>query len=310
MDKAPLYTDVADGPPNGSAYWVKARDNVKLRVGIWPKGTKGTVLLFPGRTEYIEKYGRTAAELAERGYAMATIDWRGQGLSDRLAEPAMLGHVEAFKDYQYDVEALVRAGEVLRLPLPWFLIGHSMGGAIGLRALLNGLPVKAAAFSAPMWGIKMKPVLRPVAWILGRATRGRKLAQMFAPGTRRKPYTEVTPFEGNMLTRDKDAYDYMNRQTKTYPALGLGGPSIHWVYEAMIELKALRRKPRPDLPVITWVGDNERIVEVEGVEAIMAKWKGGSSEVAPEAEHELLMERPATRRRFLDAATALFTKHT
>ena len=62
------------------------------------------------------------------------------------------------------IDAAFRAAlEGLGAPKPWFLIGHSMGGAIGLRALHDGLPVQAAAFSAPMWGIAMHPALRAIS---------------------------------------------------------------------------------------------------------------------------------------------------
>jgi dipeptidyl aminopeptidase/acylaminoacyl peptidase len=48
-------------------------------VGHWrPDGAeKGTLLLFPGRTEYIEKYGAAAQDLANRGYAVMQPNFRG-----------------------------------------------------------------------------------------------------------------------------------------------------------------------------------------------------------------------------------------
>jgi len=164
---APLYTDIDPGPSTGSALWAHAADGQRIRLGVWPKsGAKGTVLLFPGRTEYIEKYGPAAQDLAQRGLATIAIDWRGQGLADRMLDDARSGHVEAFEDYQKDVNAMLAAAETLNLPKPYFLLAHSMGGAIGLRALHQGLPVQAACFTAPMWGIGLAPHLRPLAWIM------------------------------------------------------------------------------------------------------------------------------------------------
>lgn len=104
------------------------------------------MLLFPGRTEYVEKYGPAAGELAARGYATLTVDWRGQGLADRPLKDANTGHVARFSDYQKDIAALLDHAVREKLPKPWFLLTHSMGGAIGLRALYNALPVKAVAF--------------------------------------------------------------------------------------------------------------------------------------------------------------------
>ena len=61
---APFHADLAEGPAGGHALWVNTSDGVRIRIGLWPAGEKGTVLLLPGRTEYIEKYGRAAADLA------------------------------------------------------------------------------------------------------------------------------------------------------------------------------------------------------------------------------------------------------
>jgi len=69
---------------------LRARDGVGLRYARWhpPPGRKGTVCLFQGRTEFIEKYFETVRELRARGFAVAMLDWRGQGLSERaLSDP-------------------------------------------------------------------------------------------------------------------------------------------------------------------------------------------------------------------------------
>ena len=54
---APLFTDIHPGPTGGEAFWAQTSDGVQIRVAHWPtENAKGTVLMFPGRTEYIEKY--------------------------------------------------------------------------------------------------------------------------------------------------------------------------------------------------------------------------------------------------------------
>ena len=119
-------------------------------MGVWPRGDRGTILLFPGRTEYIEKYAHTAAAFGAQGYATLAVDWRGQGLSDRLLADARVGHVGQMCDYQLDVAAMREVAQAQELPRPYFLVAHSMGGCIGLRSLHAGLAVNAAMFSAPM----------------------------------------------------------------------------------------------------------------------------------------------------------------
>lgn len=106
MERAPFDQVLAEGPENVRAYWVTASDGVRLRVAVWPTQTpRGTIVLFPGRTEYVEKYGRVAQDFTAAGYAVTAIDWRGQGRADRVFEDPRLGHVGEFQDYQKDVAA-------------------------------------------------------------------------------------------------------------------------------------------------------------------------------------------------------------
>ena len=303
LDPAPFFSDVAEGPEGVAAWWVSSADGTRLRLAIWPKGPKGTVLLFPGRTEYCEKYGRVAADLAAAGYGMAAFDWRGQGLADRPQHRRDMGHVVSFDEYRADVAAFLAALEALEVARPWFLIGHSMGGAIGLRALYDGLPVQAAAFTGPMWGIQMKPLLKSISGVVLRLAGPFGLGKAFAPTT--GPYAPMR-FDDNPLTTDRNQFDYMARQTATHPELTLGGPSNRWVRAALEETADLMRQPAPDLPALAIVGSREKIVEPGAVAVRMQSWPGGRFIPLPGAEHEVLMEAPPRRQQTLSEITALF----
>lgn len=310
LSPAPLYEAVAEGPEGGRAFWIDADDGKRLRVGYWPSATaKGTVLLFPGRTEYIEKYGRAACDLGARGFATVTIDWRGQGISDRMTKDRLTGHVGIFQDYQRDVSAMVSAARALGAPEPFFLIGHSMGGCIGLRALHEGLPVAAAAFSAPMWGIGLSPFLRPVAWTLSNLSRRVGLGHIYPPGTVGSQTMIEDPFEDNLLTKDAEMYAYMQRQLNDHPDLGLGAPSMQWLHEALMETRTLAGMASPALPCVTHLGLDERIVDVARVRARMSQWANGRLVEVPGGEHEVMMEVKAARDAFFDDAAGLFSAH-
>ncbi len=308
MDEAPLLSEIARGPRGGRGFWCHAADGVRLRLALWPApaGGRGTVFLFPGRTEYVEKYGLAAADLAAHGYGTFSIDWRGQGLSERLAANPMLGHVAEFAQYQLDVAAMLEAARALELPRPWFLLGHSMGGCIGLRALHREMPVAAAAFSGPMWGIALSPLLRPLAVLLAAAAHALGLGERYAPGTDRTAYVLSAPFEDNLLTTDRQMWDYMAHQLRSHPELILAGPSFDWFNAARRECAALMALPPPRLPALVFLGGNERIVDPRPVHALMRRWEQGRLEVVPGAEHEIMMERPQIRCRFFAAAAQLF----
>ncbi|NNK78927.1 MAG: alpha/beta hydrolase [Litoreibacter sp.] len=308
MDTAPLYEDVADGPDGGQGYWLTTDDGLRIRVGVWSGGDKGTVLIFPGRTEYVEKYGRAAHALVKRGYNAISIDWRGQGLGQRMLPDRALGHVERFTDYQKDVRAVLGAVDTLGLAKPLFLLAHSMGGGIGLRSLMEGVAFEAAIFTGPMWGISLPAWRRTAGWTLSTLSRHAGFDTLLTPGTIREAYVDANPFPANTLTTDPDMYAYMQHQVRTYPDLSLGGPTYAWVNEALKECRTLSLRPTPNVPVCTFLGSGEKIVDAKAIHDRMARWPGGELVLVEGAEHEVIMEGGETQDRLFDRAADLFTR--
>ena len=305
MDLAPFHAELADAPDGARCVWLSA-GGVRLRVASWNAGDRGTVLLLPGRTECVEKYGRAARDLIARGYSVITIDWRGQGRADRALADRRSGYVGDFAEYQEDLDAMLAEAERAGLPKPYFMIAHSMGGCIGLRGLTRGLPVRAAAFSAPMWGISISTWLRPVAVVVAALSRPLGFSHRYAPTTSEETYLLQVPFEGNVLTTDREMWRYMRQQVKDEPDLALGGPSIAWLRAALQECAALAAMPSPKVPAICGLGTAEKVVDVPPIHLRMAGWANGQLDLCPGAEHEIMMEAPAMRNRFFDRAVALF----
>ena len=308
---APFHHELADGPKSVRAFRRTCSDGVQVRLACWSADApKGTVLLFPGRSEYVEKYGRVASVLTAAGFAVIAIDWRGQGLSDRLTDDPQLGHVGQFSDYQRDVAELVAQTTELELPRPWFLIAHSMGGCIGYRALAEGLNIARTVFSAPMWGIQMSPLQRPLAHVVPALARAVSLGQQYAPGTTKKNYTTTSSFRDNALTSDPDTYEWLRQHALSVEAFALGGPSIHWVGEAVEETASLVHLARPNCSVRTYLGTDESIVSADAVRKLHTAWPSAELVMVEGALHELMMERPAIRNRFMDETTKFFSDHT
>lgn len=310
MEKAPFHSDIAAGPDGGSAHWLTTSDGMRIRAAHWSGADlKGTILMFPGRTEYIEKYGRAAGEFLSRGYATVTVDWRGQGLAGRTHPKRSYGDVHRFTDYQSDVAALVAHVRDLGLPKPYYLVAHSMGGCIGLRALNDGLNVKAAAFSAPMWGIIMSPLLRPFAWALSTLSRKFGFEEMLSPGQEEETFVESVLFDENTLTSDADMFDVLKAQAKAHPELTLGGPSLRWLNESLREMRALSHQPSPTIPCLTFLGTDEEIVDPARIRRRMATWTNGHLDVINGAKHEVMMETPQIRAHVFDAICSHFDQH-
>ena len=146
-------------PDNTVAGMLKTKDGVRLRFARFapPPGRKGTVCLFQGRAEFIEKYFETVRDLRARGFAVATIDWRGQGGSQRTLRDPFKGHVRDFAEYETDVEVFMREIVLPDCPPPHYAIAHSMGASVLLRMSYKGQRwFDRMVMSAPMIGLSTK----------------------------------------------------------------------------------------------------------------------------------------------------------
>lgn len=296
---APFFAEVADAPAGAEAFWLRADDGVRLRSVVWRGGGRGTAIVFPGRTEFAEKYGRVAAELAARGLCVVVIDWRGQGHSDRHPRNPMLGHVQDFRDYQRDVAALLDLESMLDLPGPRYLVAHSMGGCIGLRTLLERTEFCGAILSAPMWRLQMRAATRELTSKMTRFANLTGLGARLMPGTRPGP-TAHAGFAGNALTGDLDMFEWCVRQIDAHPELSLGGPSMQWTYAALEEMARLHVAPLPRVPMLVMLGDDETVVSSVAIRSQVAQMADGELLELPGARHEIFMEGPAIQTRVWD----------
>lgn len=307
LDAAPLHSEIEGVPTAGSAFWVKAEDGTRLRFAVWHGGERGTVLLFPGRTEYIEKYGHVVQRLIGWGLNVVVIDWRGQGLSDRPVPEKSIGYVADFAEYQSDLAAIMGHESVASLPGPRILMAHSMGGCIGLRALCEGLDVVAAVFSAPMWGIKLPaaPIAHAIIWL------GAKIgfAKSFAPMTNGTTYVLSSPPEDNILTSDHSVFAALKAQAESHPELTLGAPSLGWLSAALRETRALARAPAPTGPILTLLGDNERIVDPAPIHRESGRQPNTELVMCEGAEHEIWMETAAIQEKAWSKIEAFMALH-
>lgn len=309
MHKAPFHADIASAPDGAEAFWLRASDNFRIRITVWRGGGRGTVMVFPGRTEYAEKYGRVAGQLVERGFSVLVIDWRGQGLSDRYAHSPDTGYVRSFPDYQRDVAAALEARAALRLPGPLHILAHSMGGCIAHRTLVEHPDLFRAAFlSAPMWGIDLRTQLRgAVAAILHAARRLGIRGGRLPTGTSTDPDEASYKFHDNALTSDPEMFDWITRQVGAHPELGLGPARLRWVAAALLEIRRLKRQEPPSQPALVFLGTEETIVASGAVREQARAWPRASLVTLEGARHEILIETEAIRTevwRHIDARLA------
>src|SRR5690606_32795834 len=96
--------DTAISGQGGRVDWLVTSDGKRVRTACFPADGAGAhVLLLNGRTEFIEKHLETITALRDRGFTVWTLDWRGQGRSDRLMADAQPGYVRTFDDFIGDL---------------------------------------------------------------------------------------------------------------------------------------------------------------------------------------------------------------
>ena len=128
----------------------------------WIRSRQGHGLRLGGRGEFIEKYFETIGELRRRGFAVATMDWRGQGAPPGNCLMRARGTSKTSCEYEIDLETFMQQVVRRHCPEPYFAFTHSMGGAVVLRAAHAGKRwFERAVLVAPMIDF-------PHAWVVGR----------------------------------------------------------------------------------------------------------------------------------------------
>jgi lysophospholipase len=287
--------DAAPLGPGSRGFALVAEDGLRLRAAILPATgpRRGRVALLHGRTEFLEKYEEVAAFLAARGWDVVSTDWRGQGGSDRMLSDPLRGYARDFAEYQLDLAALLAAPEA-QGDGPLLMVAHSMGGGIGLRALVEGRhPFAAAVFSAPMWGLSLSPLTEWTARAMSAVAVQLGLGSRYAPGGGGgKPYA-LGDFEGNALTSDPDGFAWIAARTREVGDHALGGPTLGWTHAAFREIDALAAETIP-VPALAVFGGDEAVVSPAAIRDRAAR-SGAMLVEIPGGRHELFFEKPPLR---------------
>ena len=291
----------AELPSGGTGAFFTAKDGARLRYAIWTQANaaKGSVFILPGRTEFIEKYGELIGELLARGFNVAAIDWRGQGLSARLLSDPLRGHIADFRVYVEDFAALA-AGPFASMPKPWTLLAHSMGGGIGMQILqLHPEFAQAAIFSAPLLNILTARIPKPVARLIGL---GAKLgfAGSYVPSGRGKTILEED-FSENVVTHDERRYERPKSVALAEPRLALAAPTIGWaqaVFEGADRIFAPGALEVVKIPLLLLIAAEEALIDNDATRAASKRLPNARLVEIPGSRHEILMELDPVREIF------------
>jgi lysophospholipase len=295
-------------PENAVTGMLKTPDGRSLRFARFapPAGRRGTVCLFQGRAEFIEKYFETVRDLRARGFAVATLDWRGQGLSDRALSDQRKGHVSDFAEFDIDVETFMREVVMPDCPPPFYALGHSMGGAVLIRSAFQARRwFDRTVLSAPMIGLAGIRFPR-VARLAVSTMRLLGLGNSYIPGGG-STVEQTKPFLGNPLTSDPVRYARTAAVLEAEPDLGIGSPTLTWARAAFDVMDDFAEPGYPGHirhPLLIVAAGADTVVSTPDTEEFAIRLRAGSHLVLPGAKHELLMEQDRMRGQFWAAFDA------
>ena len=297
--------------------WELANGHVVRRIdwpGIAREGAapRGSILFLPGRGDCYEKYLESLEEWHRDGWRVTASDWRGQAGSGRLGKDPFTGHIDDFSTWTDDLAHMWKRW-TREVPGPHIIAGHSMGGHLIMRALVDGklagkhgceTPPTACFLSAPMLGMQGPPVplimqhlvAKLMTWIGDPTRQAWKWSEK--PG-------ELPPNRVNLLTHDAERYADEQYWRDTRPELVMGPASWRWVERGFASSRVLESAgalERVTCPVLIVSTSNDKLVSHEAnVRAAKRLPNGRLFLLGEEAHHEVLRETDEVRGRVMDA---------
>tara|TARA_R110002020_G_scaffold316361_6_gene531492 strand:- start:18259 stop:19245 length:987 start_codon:yes stop_codon:yes gene_type:complete len=287
-----IETDSNPAPGNHVVGWFRSARGKRLRYAIFKSDVsvaRGTVVLLHGRNECIEKYYETIRHFTDRGLWVATFDWRGQGLSDRLLKNRLRGHVRRFRDLETDLSIFLETIVLPETRLPFYMVAHSMGALVALSMAPDlSNRIERAVLMAPF--VELSNQMVP-SWVIRLVTRIIRITGFgwISSGRDRFPH----PFKGNALTTDIDRYARNQALYTAHPELRLGPPTALWINEMLGAMKRVGRFEHLDqikVPTLIIGAGNDPLVAQQAIETISNRFRAGRAIIIDGARHELLQE--------------------
>ncbi|MBM7838387.1 lysophospholipase [Alkalihalobacillus xiaoxiensis] len=201
---------------------------------------RGVVVIVHGAGEHSGRYKWLIEKWNLHGFDCLIGDLPGQGESR-----GKRGHIDSFKQYIKTVDRWLKHARTKQLPI--ILLGHSMGGLIAVRTLIerDNTFIQAVVLSSPCLELSM-PVPAPK-----RAAA--KMLNHIAPALSMKSGLEPELTTRSEQIREEYARDPL-RVTKV---------SARWYHELSKAMIATRRYPEkmPTIPVLLLAAGEDYVVD-------------------------------------------------
>lgn len=231
----------------------QAHDGTELFYQTWTAAqARGTLVVTHGMAEHSEAYDRCFARgMNLKGWNVISWDLRGHGRSQ-----GKRGHVDSFKLFSEDLHSFVQfLNRQGKLSQPFAQVGHSMGGLIALRYLIDygDEGASALALSSPLLGVNVPvpPIKDLAARVLNRLVPSLTMGNELLYENLSRDPDMLTLYEKDPLRHDKIS-----------PALYLG------MLESIAYVKTKGQEVK--LPAICQVAGHDLIVNRHEAESFFS----------------------------------------
>lgn len=282
-------------------------DGVRIRYATWRTDStdgKGSVVVLGGRTEFVEKYHEAIEDLSGRGFDVYSMDWRGQGLSDRLLKDATKGYVDTYEHYYRDLELFLNNIVLTECRRPLIIMAHSMGANIVLHCLdrFNGA-VDKAVLLAPMVDVVTSPVPYTFAKWCSRFFVKIGMGDFKIPSLKHKDNYR-RPFHRNRMTHDRIRFERIRTVLNENSLLAVTSVTYGWLAATF---NAIERIQEPgfltdlETPLLMVAAGRDQVVCNLAIGNMASRLPSCELVTINGANHEILQECDGLRDQFWKA---------
>ncbi|MBP3949833.1 alpha/beta hydrolase [Bacillus suaedae] len=201
---------------------------------------RGVIVIVHGAGEHHARYEWLAKQWNDHGFDIVMGDLPGQGRTR-----GKRGHVQSFNAYLDTIEEWIDEARTSELPV--FLLGHSMGGLIVIRTLMErgSKQIKGVILSSPCLGLQQQPSKTQEIGI--------KVIHRVMP-----TISANAGIKTEHLTRnDEVKEEYLKDELRVTKV------SVRWYQELSKAMRTAQRYPEkfPDLPLIVLQGGEDYVVD-------------------------------------------------
>jgi lysophospholipase len=300
-------------PPRAAESIWQAADDLAIRRIDWPvpSAPRGSLLFLPGRGDSYEKWLESLEHWAGQGWAVTSIDWRGQALSGRQKGDTSIHSIGDFEQWIEDLAAFWQDWTASR-PGPHVIVAHSMGGHLALRALAERrIRPASLVLSAPM--LDLHPGSIPARLLLRVARLIEKLGIAHKEAMKRLDGSEVAAkSRQRLLTHDDGRYADEQWWRAQRPGIAMGPATWGWISRALASICELEQPGALEsinIPVMLFGTTADALVSWRAIERAAGRIPGAELVAfGNECRHEILREVDEVRNRALDAIDSFLAR--